>query len=121
MEGPMTNQTEPPKPPKPARAPAGMGDVHDWGPSVDALAERRKRAEALGGDERVERQHNFGKLTVRERIDLLLDADTFVEYGELADHMDPGLGDRYLAADGVVTGIGEIDGGCGIIVRVCRH
>ena len=47
---------------------------------------------------------------MRERLDLLLDPGTWVEYGLLADHMDPGLGDRYLAADGAVTGIGEIDG-----------
>ncbi len=47
---------------------------------------------------------------MRERLDLLLDPGTWVEYGMLADHMDAGLGDRYLAADGAVTGIGEIDG-----------
>ena len=64
----------------------------------------------MGGADRVERQHSLGKLTVRERLDLLLDPGTWVEYGLLADHMDAGLGDRYLAADGAVTGIGEIDG-----------
>ena len=47
---------------------------------------------------------------MRERLDLLLDPGSFVEYGLLADHMDPALATRYLAADGVVTGIGEIDG-----------
>ena len=60
--------------------------------------------------ELVERQRSLGKLTVRERLDLLLDPGTWVEYGLLADHMDAGLGDRYLAADGAVTGVGEIDG-----------
>ena len=64
----------------------------------------------MGGADRVERQLSLGKLTVRERLDLLLDPGTWVEYGLLADHMDAGLGDRYLAADGAVTGIGEIDG-----------
>src|SRR4051812_27830026 len=64
----------------------------------------------MGGDALVERQHSLGKLTVRERLDLLIDAGTFVEYGLLADHMDAGLGDRYLAADGCVTGVGNIDG-----------
>src|SRR5262245_65686276 len=65
----------------------------------------------MGGPERVERQHSLGKLTVRERLDLLVDPGTWVEYGMLADHMDAaGLGDRFLAADGVVTGVGEIDG-----------
>ena len=64
----------------------------------------------MGGADRVERQHSLGKLTVRERLDLLLDPGTWVEYGLLADHMDAGIGDRYLAADGAVTGVGEIDG-----------
>src|SRR5690242_21656620 len=64
----------------------------------------------MGGEQLVERQHSLGKLTVRERLDLFVDPGTWVEYGVLADHMDAGLGDRFLAADGVVTGVGEIDG-----------
>jgi len=88
----------------------GGGDVHDWGPLVGELARRRERALGLGGPERVERQHSLGKLTVRERLDLLIDPGSWVEYGMLADHMDAGLGDRYLAADGAVTGVGRIDG-----------
>jgi acetyl-CoA carboxylase beta subunit len=64
----------------------------------------------MGGADRVVRQRELGKLTVRERLDLLLDPGTWVEYALLADHMDAGLGDRYLAADGAITGIGEIDG-----------
>src|SRR6185503_6040273 len=56
------------------------------------------------------RQHSLGKLTVRERLELLVDPGSWVEYGLLADHMDAGLGDRYLAADGAVTVVGEIDG-----------
>ena len=83
---------------------------HDWGPLVGGLAERHARADAMGGEKFVERQHSLGKLTVRERLDLLLDAGSWHEYGSLADHMDPNLGDRYLAADGVVCGIGGIDG-----------
>src|SRR3954470_12102134 len=89
---------------------AGGGDVHDWGPLVGDLAARRERALGMGGEQFVERQRSLGKLTVRERLDLLLDPGTWVEYGMLADHMDAGLGDRYLAADGAVTGIGEIEG-----------
>ncbi len=88
----------------------GGGEKYDWGPLVGDLAERKAQALGLGGPDRVERQHSLGKLTVRERLDLLLDPGTWVEYGMLADHMDAGLGDRYLAADGAVTGIGEIDG-----------
>src|SRR2546423_447678 len=64
----------------------------------------------MGGPDKIERQRSLGKLTVRERLDLLLDRGTWVEYGLLADHMDAGLGDRHLAADGVVTGVGEIEG-----------
>jgi methylmalonyl-CoA decarboxylase subunit alpha len=88
----------------------GGGNVHDWGPLVGDLAQRRERALGMGGEKFVERQHSLGKLLVRERLDLLLDPGTWVEYGMLADHMDPGLGDRYLAADGSVTGVGEIEG-----------
>jgi methylmalonyl-CoA decarboxylase subunit alpha len=86
------------------------GDKHEWGPLVDDLHARRAHAHGMGGEQLVERQHSLGKLTVRERLDLLVDPGTWVEYGLLADHMDSGLGDRYLAADGAVTGVGEIDG-----------
>ena len=92
-----------------------MGDdqpnLHDWAPLTQDLAERRERALAMGGPDRVERQRALGKLPVRERLDRFVDPGTFVEYGQLADSMDPGLADKgYLAADGCVTGIGEIDG-----------
>jgi acetyl-CoA carboxylase carboxyltransferase component len=85
-------------------------NLHDWKPLIADLDERRAAALAMGGEERVARQRDLGKLPVRERIDLLVDPGTFVEYGQLADAMDPGLAAKgYLAADGVVTGIGEID------------
>jgi acetyl-CoA carboxylase carboxyltransferase component len=90
--------------------PTGGGDLHDWKPLVDELRTREERAHAMGGGDLVDRQHSLTKLTVRERLDLLLDPDTWIEHGLLADHMDSGLGDRYLAADGCVTGMGEIDG-----------
>jgi acetyl-CoA carboxylase carboxyltransferase component len=84
---------------------------HDWKPLIDDLTERREQAVGMGGESRIARQRDLGKLPVRERLDLLLDANTFVEYGQLADHMDPGLAERgHLAADGVVCGVGEIDG-----------
>src|SRR5437667_4631293 len=88
-------------------------ELHDWKPLVEDLAQRRERAYGMGGPERIERQRSMGKMPVRPRIDLLLDPGTFVEYGLLADHMDPGLaasGRGHLAADGMVAGIGEIDG-----------
>jgi acetyl-CoA carboxylase carboxyltransferase component len=84
---------------------------HNWQPLVDDLAERRERALAMGGPERVQRQRDLGKSTVRERIDALVDAGTFTELGQLADSMDPVLMAKGpMAADGCVTGIGEIDG-----------
>jgi acetyl-CoA carboxylase carboxyltransferase component len=83
---------------------------HDWGPLVGDLALRKERALGMGGPDKIERQLSLGKMTVRERLDLLLDRDSWVEYGLLADHMDSGLGDRYLAADGAITGVGEIEG-----------
>jgi acetyl-CoA carboxylase carboxyltransferase component len=86
------------------------GDIHEWGPLVGDLRARKERALEMGGADRVARQRELGKLTVRERLDLLLDPGSWVEYGLLADHMDAGLGDRYLAADGAITGIGEVDG-----------
>ncbi|HEY6429334.1 MAG TPA: acyl-CoA carboxylase subunit beta [Acidimicrobiales bacterium] len=64
----------------------------------------------MGGQERVERQHSLGKLTVRERLELLVDGGSWVEYGLLADSMDLTYEGRFLAADGAVTGVGRIEG-----------
>jgi len=87
-------------------------ELHDWKPLVEDLRGRRERAYAMGGAELVGRQRAAGKWPVRERIDTLLDPGSFVEYGSLADSMDPQLqAERgYLAADGMVAGIGQIDG-----------
>ena len=57
-----------------------------WQPEIDELEYRRSLAMQMGGEERIERQHSEGKLTVRERIDTLLDQDTFFEIGELAGY-----------------------------------
>ncbi|MBV8161535.1 MAG: acyl-CoA carboxylase subunit beta [Acidimicrobiia bacterium] len=92
---------------------ADQPELHDWKPLVEDLATRRDRAHGMGGADRIERQRSMHKLPVRERVDELLDPGTFVEYGLLADHMDPGLaaaGYDHLAADGMVAGVGEIDG-----------
>jgi acetyl-CoA carboxylase carboxyltransferase component len=86
-------------------------NLHDWTPLVDDLAGRRERAGGMGGPDKIARQRDMGKLPVRERLDLLFDAGSFVEFGALADHMDPGLADRgSLAADGCITGVGRVDG-----------
>ena len=75
------------------------------------LAElERRRAESLagGGPERVAKQHAKGCLTARERVDLLLDAGSFVEIGTHVTHRMPGL--RRVTGDGVVAGWGTVDG-----------
>ncbi|MGH7723555.1 MAG: acyl-CoA carboxylase subunit beta [Candidatus Dormibacteria bacterium] len=78
-----------------------------------ALQERRERAREMGGAEAIAKQHGRGKLTARERIELLFDAGTFVELGMLAHqhslHVAETDPDR-TPADGVVTGEGLVDG-----------
>ena len=75
---------------------------------------RRLREEALkgGGQKRIETQHKKGKLTARERLDLLLDPGTFQELDMFATHRttDFGLAEQKVLGDGVVTGYGKIDG-----------
>ncbi len=75
---------------------------------VAELEAKKQKARAMGGPEKVEDQHRRGKLTARERIELLFDKDTFVEFGLLAQ--SPHVTDRATPADGVVTGVGRIDG-----------
>src|SRR5215467_11000817 len=74
---------------------------------------RLKEAAMLGGGTaRIEAQHNKGKLTARERLDLLLDPDTFNELDMFVTHRstDFGLEEQKIPGDGVVTGYGQIDG-----------
>jgi len=74
----------------------------------------RMRAEALlgGGPVRMERQHAWGKLTARERLDLLLDPGSFVEMDAFVTHRatEFGMDRQHFLGDGVVTGHGTIDG-----------
>ena len=74
----------------------------------------RRRAEAAkgGGEERIERQHEKDKLTARERLDILLDDDSFEELGTFVRHQETnfGLDENRPAGDGVVTGYGTING-----------
>jgi propionyl-CoA carboxylase beta chain len=76
------------------------------------LEELRRLSEEGGGPERVEAQHASGKLSARERIDLLLDEGSFVELDRFVTHRsnDFGLADRKVLGDGVVTGYGTIHG-----------
>jgi acetyl-CoA carboxylase carboxyltransferase component len=76
------------------------------------LAELRETAREGGGKRRIEQQHARGKLTARERVELLLDEGTFTELDALVTHRATDFGldqERYLG-DGVVTGFGRVDG-----------
>jgi propionyl-CoA carboxylase beta chain len=86
-----------------------MTDIYD---KINELYDRRREVELGGGDEKIEIQHQKGRLTARERIDLLLDEGTFVELNPFIEHRctDFGLGDKKGPGDGVVTGYGKING-----------
>ncbi len=79
---------------------------------LDDLYTRKEKIRQMGGDERIKKQHDQGKLTARERIELLLDPGSFVEVNPFVEkrNTDFGLDKVYLPADGVVTGYGTIDG-----------
>src|SRR3989475_2463827 len=76
------------------------------------LDELERRAELGGGEDRLQRQHAAGKLSARERIDLLFDAGTFEEVDKLVTHrcLDFGMGDQLIPGDGVIAGHGLVDG-----------
>jgi propionyl-CoA carboxylase beta chain len=79
---------------------------------IDKLRDRELRAELGGGEERLRKQHDQGKLTARERIDRLFDPGTFEEVDKLVTHRctDFGMADQIIPGDGVVTGHGRING-----------
>jgi propionyl-CoA carboxylase beta chain len=81
-------------------------------PRLDILQEKARRAEEGGGPERMERQHAEGKLTARERVELLLDEGSFEELDKLVEHrcIDFGMADQKIPGDGVVSGLGRIAG-----------
>jgi len=78
----------------------------------EKLERLSREAEAGGGAARVQKQHDGGKFTARERLDLLLDPGSFVELDKLKTHrcQDFGMGEQKFPGDGVVTGYGTIDG-----------
>ncbi len=79
---------------------------------LELLERRRAESEEGGGERRVAAQHEKGKLSARERLDLLLDEGSFVEYDRFVTHRshDFGLERHQVYGDGVVTGHGRIDG-----------
>ena len=89
-------------------------------PLVEELQERREKARLGGGEEKIAKQHDAGKLTARERLDLLIDEGTFTELGI---HARPHFSQRAMEgkdapADGVITGYGRVDGR---MVAVCAY
>lgn len=88
------------------------GDYMPMDEKIKELREKKKQASLGGGKERITAQHEKGKLTARERIDLLLDKDSFVELDAFALHhcTDFGMEKKRILGDGVVTGYGRIDG-----------
>ena len=80
--------------------------------SLKKLKEMEAEAELGGGQKRIEKQHAQGKLTARERISLLLDEGSFVEFDKFVVHRchDFGMEKNKILGDGVVTGYGTIDG-----------
>ncbi|WP_321390009.1 acyl-CoA carboxylase subunit beta [Emcibacter sp.] len=79
---------------------------------LEELERRRSQARAGGGERRVEAQHAKGKLTARERIELLVDPDSFEEYDMFMEHrcVDFGMQEQKVSGDGVVIGSGTING-----------
>jgi propionyl-CoA carboxylase beta chain len=79
---------------------------------IKRLRELKAKAKLGGGGERIEIQHKKGKLTARERLDLLLDEGSFQEIDTFVTHRSTefGLGEKKFLGDGVVTGSGTIDG-----------
>ncbi len=89
-----------------------MHDPTDPDPLRAQLGKLDAEAEKGGGDERVARQHEAGKLTARERLDLFLDPGTFVELDRFKTHRcaDFGMERQKVLGDGVVTGYGLVEG-----------
>ena len=117
MEGPVDGRRSTlrrsPRPLRSRRAPeAPPAEGGALKALVDDLHERREKAKLGGGEEKIAKQHAAGKLTARERIDLLVDEGTFVEMGL---HARPHFSQRAMEgkeapADGVITGWGDVDG-----------
>lgn len=81
-------------------------------PNIEELRRRKAEARQGGGAMRIERQHKAGKLTARERLELLLDDNSFQELDLFVEHTESnfGMAQQRIPGDGVVTGYGTIDG-----------
>ncbi len=112
MAAKKTKSTEEAVSAAPARTPTPASPAHPIEARIEQLAALREAAMHAGSPASVERQHARGKLTARERLDLLLDPESFVELDMLARHRAHGFGieNTRPLTDGVVTGWGTIDG-----------
>ena len=81
-------------------------DLHGWGPAMEEITRRKAEAAAMGGESRLVRQHERGRLNARERLDRLFDPDTFFEIGSLVGTVDepPVPGDALVAGSGRING-----------------
>ncbi len=86
-----------------------MIDIYE---KINDLYDRKREVELGGGDQKIEKQHEKGKLTARERIELLVDKGTFIELNPFIEHRckDFGLESQKGPGDGVVTGYGKVNG-----------
>src|SRR5258708_19943824 len=81
-------------------------------PAREKLAALDAQAELGGGQERIDKKHQEGKLTARERIELLLDPGSFIELDKFKTHRadDFGMSAKKILGDGVITGYGTVEG-----------
>ncbi|MBJ7382693.1 MAG: acyl-CoA carboxylase subunit beta [Acidimicrobiia bacterium] len=112
MAAKKTKSTEAAVSAAPVSSPSPASPAHPIEARIEQLAALREAAMHAGSPASVERQHARGKLTARERLDLLLDPESFVELDMLARHRAHGFGieNTRPLTDGVVTGWGTIDG-----------
>jgi propionyl-CoA carboxylase beta chain len=90
----------------------GFSAGQDMKDIIDKLEQRRAKAREGGGHARIEAQHKRGKLTARERIDLLMDKGSFEEFDMFVEHRTSefGMAAQTIPGDGVVTGFGTVNG-----------
>ncbi len=100
------------EPLKPTKGDIAMDSTKSWQPVLDQLKIREAEAFKGGGKERNEKIRQQGMLSVREKIDYILDPGSFVEFNMLAEHQchDFGMDQKKFPGDGVVTGYGKIKG-----------
>ncbi|MFL6121475.1 carboxyl transferase domain-containing protein, partial [Actinophytocola sp.] len=103
----MSSATEPL-----GQAPSGETDIHTTAGKLADLYRRSEEAVHAGSERAVAKQHAKGKMTARERIDMLLDPGSFVELDALTRHRSTNFGmqEKRPFGDGVVTGTGTVDG-----------